>query len=53
MLTNNFSVALGAASQAMQQTRDRRYDDDYGYYYDHSNDTLSHVSVFVKLAAHF
>jgi hypothetical protein len=53
MITDYFSVAIGAASQAIQQTNDRAYSDDYGYYYDHSNDTLSHTSVFLKLAAHF
>ncbi len=51
MLTDNFSVALGAASQAIQQTNDRRYDN--GDYYDHSDDTLSHTSVFLKLSLHF
>jgi hypothetical protein len=49
MITDNFSVAIGAASQAIQQAHDRRYYDDY----DHSNDTLSHTSVFLKLAVHF
>jgi hypothetical protein len=53
MITNNFSVALGASSQAIEQANDRRRDDRYGYYYDHSDDTLSHTSVFVKLAVHF
>ncbi len=54
MIADNFSVAIGAASQAIQQAHDRRYYDDYhGYYYDHSDDTLSHVSVFLKLAVHF
>ena len=51
MITDNFSVALGAASQAIEQAHDRRYYDDYGY--DRSNDTLSHTSVFLKLAVHF
>lgn len=53
MIANNFSVAIGAASQAIQQAHDRRYYDDYGYYYDHSNGTLSHTSVFLKLGVHF
>lgn len=53
MITDNFSVAIGAASQAIQQTHDRRYYNDYGYSYDHSNDTLSHTSVFLKLGVHF
>jgi hypothetical protein len=53
MITNNFSVAVGASSQAIQQSNDRGYYNDYGNYYDHSNDTLSHTSVFLKLAAHF
>jgi len=50
MITDSFSVAIGAASQAIQQAHDRRY-----YYddYDRSNDTLSHTSVFLKLAVHF
>jgi hypothetical protein len=52
MITDYFSVAIGAASQAIQQANDRHYNDD-GYYYDHSNNTLSHTSVFLKLAAHF
>ncbi len=50
MITDNFSAAIGAASQAIQQAHDRRY---YDYGYDHSNDTLSHTSVFLKLALHF
>jgi hypothetical protein len=53
MITDNFSVALGAASQAIQQAHDRHYYDDYGGSYDHSDDTLSHTSVFLKLAVHF
>jgi hypothetical protein len=53
MITNNFSVAIGASSQAIQQTDDRRDYNDYGYYYDRSDDTLSHTSVFLKLAVHF
>jgi hypothetical protein len=53
MLTDNFSVAVGAASQAIQQADDRRHYNDYGYAHDHSGDTLSHTSVFVKLAVHF
>ena len=57
MLTDNFSVAVGAASQAMQQTNDHRYRDNYDYeygnYYDHSDDTLSHTSAFVKFAVGF
>jgi len=53
MITDNFSVAIGAASQAIQQAHDRRYYNDYGYSYDHSGDTLSHTSVFLKLAVHF
>ena len=53
MITDNFSVAIGAASQAIQQAHDRRYYDYYGYSYDHSDDTLSHTSVFLKLAVHF
>jgi len=53
MITDNFSVAIGAASQAIQQAHDRRYYNDYSYSYDHSNDTLSHTSVFLKLAVHF
>jgi len=51
MITNNFSAAIGAASQAIQQAHDRRCYDDYSY--DRSNDTLSHTSVFLKLAVHF
>jgi hypothetical protein len=51
MITNNFSAAIGASSQALEQAHDRRYYDDYSY--DHSNDTLSHTSVFLKLAVHF
>ena len=53
MITHYFSVAIGAASQALEQTNDRRDYNDYGYYYDHSDDTLTHISVFLKLAAHF
>jgi hypothetical protein len=53
MITDNFSVAIGAASQAIQQSDDRRHDYANGYYYDHSDDTLSHSSVFLKLALHF
>jgi hypothetical protein len=53
MITDNFSVALGAASQAIQQAHDRRDYDDYGSSYDHSNDTLSHTSVFLQLGVHF
>jgi hypothetical protein len=58
MITNNFSVAIGASSQAIEQTNDHGYYDNNnynnnGYYYDHSNDTLSHTSVFLKLAVHF
>ncbi len=53
MITNNFSVSIGAASQAIQQTNDRYDNYNNGYYYDRSNDTLSHTSVFVKLAVHF
>jgi hypothetical protein len=53
MITDNLSVAIGAASQAIQQAHDRRYYDDYGYSYDHTGDTLSHTSVFLKLAVHF
>jgi hypothetical protein len=53
MITDNFSVAIGAASQAIQQAHDRRYYDDYGYSYDHTGDTLSHTSVFLNLAMHF
>jgi hypothetical protein len=52
MITDNFSAAIGVASQAIQQAHDR-YNNNYGYYYDHSNDTLSHTSVFLKLAVHF
>jgi hypothetical protein len=52
MLANNFSISIGAASQAIQQSSDR-YNNNNGYYYDRSNDTLSHASVFVKLAVHF
>jgi hypothetical protein len=52
MITENFSAALGASSQAIEQARNRRYND-YGYSYDHSDDTLSHASVFLKLALHF
>jgi hypothetical protein len=51
MITDSFSVAIGAASQAIQQAHDRRYYDDYSY--DRSNDTLSHTSGFLKLAVHF
>ena len=50
MITDNFSVAIGAASQAIEQAHNRRY---YDSYYDHSDDTLSHTSVFLKLALHF
>jgi hypothetical protein len=53
MITDNFSVAIGAASQAIQQAHDRRYYNDYGYSYDHTHDTLSHTSVLLKLAMHF
>jgi hypothetical protein len=53
MLTNNFSVSIGASSQAIQQADDHHHYDGNGYYYDHNDDTLSHVSVFLKLAAHF
>jgi hypothetical protein len=53
MLTNNFSVSIGASSQAIEQANDRRDYNNNGYYYDHTSDTLSHVSVFLKLAAHF
>ena len=53
MIANNFSVAVGAASQGIQQTNDRHYHDNSGYYYDHSDDTLSHTSVFLELAMHF
>jgi hypothetical protein len=53
MITDNFSVAIGASSQAIQQADDRRYYNDYGYSYDHSGDTLSHTSAFLKLAVHF
>jgi hypothetical protein len=54
MITQNFSVALGAASQAIEQSHnhDRGYYD-YGYYGDRNDNTLSHSSVFVKLALHF
>jgi len=50
MITDNFSVAIGAASQAIQEAHDRRY---YDYGYDRSDDTLSHTSVFLKLGVHF
>lgn len=53
MLTDYFSVALGAGSQAIQQSNSRGYAGDYNSYYNHSDETLSHVSVFLKLAAHF
>jgi hypothetical protein len=53
MFTDNLSVAVGAASQAIEQSNDRRYDSNNGYYYDRSNDTLNHTSVFLKLAVHF
>jgi hypothetical protein len=58
MIADNFSVAIGASSQAMEQTNNYNnynynYNNRYGYYYDHSNDTLSHTSVFLKLAVHF
>lgn len=52
MLTDNFSVALGAASQALEQTSNRGNRYDYGYY-DQSDDVLSHTSVFAKLTLHF
>lgn len=51
MITDSFSAAIGAASQAIEQAHDRRYYGDYNY--DHSNDTLSHTSVFLELALHF
>jgi hypothetical protein len=53
MITENFSAAIGASSQAIEQAHDRRYYDDYGYSSDHSDDTLSHTSVFLNLAVHF
>jgi hypothetical protein len=53
MITENFSAAIGASSQAIQQVHDRGYYDDYSYSYDHSDDTLSHTSVFLQLAVHF
>jgi hypothetical protein len=54
MITNSFSVAIGASSQAIEQANARGYyGGDYGYNYDHSGDTLSHTSVFLKLALHF
>jgi len=53
MLTDNFSVAIGASSQAIQQTNDRRYYDDDGYYDGYSDDTVSHTSVFLKLGVSF
>jgi len=58
MITNNFSVAIGASSQAIEQAnRGGGYYGEYGgyyaYNYDHSDDTLSHTSVFLKLAVHF
>jgi hypothetical protein len=54
MILDNFSVAIGASSQVIEQTNDRGYyNNNYGYYYDHSDDTLSHTSVFLKLAVHF
>ena len=51
LLTDNFSIALGAASQGIQQTNVRRTY--YGSYYDHTDNTRSHISVFLKLALHF
>jgi len=53
MISDNFSVAVGASSQAIEQSNDRSYYTEYGNYYDNSNSTLSHTSVFLKLAAHF
>jgi hypothetical protein len=53
MITETFSAAIGASSQAIQQAHDRHYYDDYGYSYDHSDDTLSHTAVFLNLAMHF
>jgi hypothetical protein len=53
MITENFSAAIGASSQAIQQAHDRRYYVDHGFSYDHSDDTLSHTSVFLQLAVHF
>jgi hypothetical protein len=53
MITNNFSLAIGFSSQALEQTNDRRYNYNYGNYYDRPNDTLSHTSVFLKAAVHF
>jgi hypothetical protein len=53
LLTDNFSVAIGASSQAIQQADDHRYNNNNGYSYDHSNDTLSHTAVFLKLAVLF
>ena len=49
MVTDNFSVAVGAASQAIQEANNGRYYNGY----DRSNDTLSHTSVFLKLGVHF
>jgi hypothetical protein len=53
MITDNFSAAIGASSQAIRQTHDRYEYDSYDYNYDHSDDTLSHVSVVLSLAVHF
>ena len=53
MLTDNFSVSVGASSQAIEQANGGRDFNNNGYYYDRTDDTLSHVSVFLKLAAHF
>jgi hypothetical protein len=53
MITDNFSVALGASSQAIEEAHDRRYYDNSGYPYNRSDDTFSHTSVSLQLAVHF
>jgi hypothetical protein len=53
LITDDLSLSIGASSQAMEQTHDRRYYDRYDYDYDRSDDVLSHTSVFAKLALHF
>lgn len=57
LVSSNLSVALGVSTQAIQETNDHRYSDDYYhhgyYYYGHQGDTLSHTAVFARLSFHF